>query len=35
MQQVFLPDIRGGGHGPTAKVKDLPNIFRLKKMEEY
>lgn len=26
----FLPDIRGG-HGPTAKVKDLPNIFRLKK----
>lgn len=25
----FLPDIRGG-HGVTAEVKDLPNIFRLK-----
>ncbi len=25
----FLPDIRGA-HGPTATVKELPNIFRLK-----
>lgn len=25
----FLPDIRGA-HGPTANVKDLPNLFRLK-----
>lgn len=26
----FLPDIRGG-HGPSATVKELPNIFSLKK----
>ena len=25
----FLPDVRGA-HGPTATVKDLPNLFRLK-----
>ncbi len=25
----FLPDIRGG-HGPTARVKELPNLFSLK-----
>ena len=25
----FLPDVRGA-HGPTATVKELPNIFRLK-----